>query len=1375
MRRIFHSTSGTGALVLLLVTGSATAQFNPRGRSPRPPAQTPNSRSSSPRPSTTDNATSEKQRRDILIARYKKLVLDKPGEPTPLQRLVELVRQRDGHLQTLTQELKSHASDSGKQAYAAQLALALLAQQDGKLEFAERMLTVAHQKQPTRSEALLALSQVRRSLGETQGAREALEKALPLTRGVRHEETLRELRNIAAEAGDLQAARRYHDQLIQGARGNIYLLGELGRELLAGGRIEEAISELERIARRVEGDARALAPALRDLGTAQIEGGHYVEATKTLARASRLSVAQPGLRLQIDRLRADAHRGAGTLDAFLEELQRTARGSARLLLVGRLREEQGKTEAAIEAYRRAAAADPKNPDPLLALVRLLELTGDLEEATTQYKKLTRAAPRQIDLSLRYMEMLLAQGKRQEALREFDRAARVARNDPDSALLLIDLAQRIEEPARAEKLRAHQEARAGLGPRHLVELGSRAYRNGDHDKAHSLWKRILRTESDPVRAAVLYGETLLSHESITEGIASLEKAIELAPEDPGVQRSLARGLLRAASQSTGRSKKKYELQALKVWEKLLSTGNGRAMDQARRAEARRQIVRLYERTGQLGARIVRLEQEFHDDPPDLAAGRLLAEAQIERRNYPGAEQTLKELLEHTPGDREVLLALERVQTRQDEYQASMKTLERLLEVDPTRKAQTYQTLSERALAAQDDAAALRYAEKAFALNRGDAAAQGRLGDLYVKQGRLEEAEAAYRSALAKNDQLHTVSLSLARLLAGKQAEQEALGLLLKVLRSSPHPDQLATAGRLALTVGLAAGQARRIEDELRPLAISMPGQPLYRKLLLEAMTAQLVPLEQTARYGTAKKKQKAKEELAALADRSLQPLLAALASGKPAQEQRAIQILSYGTSESAGAALVEFASSAAPEGLRVEALLAAGRRQDPRLADRIIRLFSQDGTIVRGRLSRAALLCLSLLETEEAQKGLLLALDSDDPTLRMEVILGLSDHETILPTPALVDILSNKTAGPAPRAAAALALSKRQRSPQTTKALLLAAEGGKRLVRAAALVGLFASTQNSKQRAQKASSNTPPANQPTTPTDGQQRTHLAVNSPLNKMTLRQNEPVALATRALFESDPQLSRAALSSLTLGPQNQLVWHSPAERLTLTALSQPAEQLLWDRLLKSPTAPQRVRALVTAEEELASSAALALRTSKGDALKVLSALRGRQGAPALIPLFELARDRAELAPAQLRQARAATARIHEALLPALLTHADGSDPETRAAALRALTLDAGQAARSAIERASRSSETNIFEAGLAALSRSASEPALELLSRLIETEHRWHRQRRIAETVEHVALDAPSPTRSRARGLLELLVARSDGLAQKRAQQAIEKLGSQ
>src|SRR5262245_2793932 len=133
-----HVLAGCMAVLLpaisVLTVTDACADFDPSGRSKKPPGKPPATSQpgpAAPKPQGKPAApasedTSEGKAgpsSDALIARYTAIVLSQPSAPFPLQRLSQLYRERDGNLKNLALDFEKRASGSGADAWAARVVL----------------------------------------------------------------------------------------------------------------------------------------------------------------------------------------------------------------------------------------------------------------------------------------------------------------------------------------------------------------------------------------------------------------------------------------------------------------------------------------------------------------------------------------------------------------------------------------------------------------------------------------------------------------------------------------------------------------------------------------------------------------------------------------------------------------------------------------------------------------------------------------------------------------------------------------------------------------------------------------------------------------------------------------------------------------------------------------------------------------------------------------------------------------------------------------------------------------------------------------------------------------------------------------------------
>ena len=139
-----------------------------------------------------------------------------------------------------------------------------------------------------------------------------------------------------------------------------------------------------------------------------------------------------------------------------------------------------------------------------------------------------------------------------------------------------------------------------------------------------------------------GEVYLDHDMPNEGLEALKEASQLEPDNIAYRKSYAIALERtAAGASTGNARL---TDALHLWEELLARAN---TDKNLARESRAHIVTLYNLLHELEARVAPLARALASTPPNLDAGRLLAEVQMRLRRLPDAERTLTRMSELAP--------------------------------------------------------------------------------------------------------------------------------------------------------------------------------------------------------------------------------------------------------------------------------------------------------------------------------------------------------------------------------------------------------------------------------------------------------------------------------------------------------------------------------------------------------------------------------------------------------------------------------------------------------------------------------------------------------------------------------------------------------
>jgi len=222
--------------LLIFSAHAAQAEFNPQGRTkkPRPtthpaapgPKAAPGPGPHTPAPGraavpastkapseTPPQAPTEAKgpSREALIQRYTGVVLSQPGADFPLQRLLELYRERDGKLDGLIADLARRAEAGAGTGYSALVAIAGVEKLEGRPERAEAAYERAIGEDPRNPIAVVALARLLHERGDPAAARTRFEQALPaLKDDADREQVLRTLLGVCLDLKDYDGAKRYH-------------------------------------------------------------------------------------------------------------------------------------------------------------------------------------------------------------------------------------------------------------------------------------------------------------------------------------------------------------------------------------------------------------------------------------------------------------------------------------------------------------------------------------------------------------------------------------------------------------------------------------------------------------------------------------------------------------------------------------------------------------------------------------------------------------------------------------------------------------------------------------------------------------------------------------------------------------------------------------------------------------------------------------------------------------------------------------------------------------------------------------------------------------------------------------------------------------
>jgi tetratricopeptide (TPR) repeat protein/HEAT repeat protein len=1267
------------------------------------PAPTPGGR---PAPPSTSSDVGQSQ--TVLIERYTKIVLAQPGAPFPLQRLAQLYRDKDGNLAGLVKDFEARSGQSSPEQYAATVTLAGIYKADGRADDAIRTYEKAIALKNNDPVALLALARLLQDRGDVGGARKRYEDALALqTLPADKEQTLRTLMTLALDAKDFAGAKGFHAQLVKMQPASLFVKGDLGRELFQRAEYEKAEAEFKELVNAAAGDNRALAPALKDLGKAQAKAHKNQDALATLKKALAASGQEAAVRAEIYETITEIYRADQQLPILIKQIEDEHPSDfARLALLGALYEETGDSAKALATYTKALAVNPRHIDLRLKMIRVLQSQGELDRAIAEYEALIRAAPNNPQFVFEQCDALLQRGDRARALKLLTELEARGQNDEEVLSRLADFYGRIGENDRSLKVLTRLSGIGTNDPGHLVDLGDRYFQDGNQQLAVQTWRRILTSISPRARALAALGDVYLEHDMLQDALASFREAVQLDPQTLAYKKQLASALERSKAFREART----------MWQDLGEKAKASG-DKLLAREARSRIVTLWGFERLLEQQVAPLQQKFSATPPDVEAGRMLAEIQLHlpNRKLADAEATLRRVIQLAPGDTDGYLALERVLVQENKIQDAIAVLEKLVTADPKSARQLYQRMAQYALSVYRDEDAIRYAARAVELNPDDAEGHHRLGEMYRQKQDTEHAITEFRAAIAKNDRLFIVYLALADLLLTKGQSDEADRLFRRVIRGAPDEELVSRAARLSMQINLGKGTLESLEQELLPLAIGNPQRKVYRRLLVEIYGNLTFALVQRVKHGSGKDAEEARTALQRIGGRAVKPLLDALADGDAGQQRVAIDVLGYVQNKNASSALFAFATGPGEGPLRTRAMLACGALRDTALLPKYEALLfpkSEGGgeAMASDVVARAASWAVAKLNDKRAIPLLRRIAQNGTPGMRAFAVLGLGALKDKASIPLIAQTSRSLEAGTEARAAAAYALGEIGAEAETTS-LVTIAEGTDALPRQMAILAL------ARMGAHKGE---PPGGK------------ASLNAIADAVFAGDGE----GARA-HRSSESLRQAAAAALVL-----LATKGSADAST-AGLAAPdedveAESTLDQLVPRGLSAKDRAAALVVFADALKRSASSALATSTERARAVLDAMGTREGA--FEPFLVASDDGPELA-----AARAKVKEIGEALEPSVIALSRHPDPAVRTKAIVLLSRAKSDTASAAIAQAVTDGAEAVQRVALASIGQHADPQAVAAVAKVMRNHESWAMRVLAAQALGRVGVAGAGPEATR------------------------------
>jgi tetratricopeptide (TPR) repeat protein len=487
---------------------------------------------------------------------------------------------------------------------------------------------------------------------------------------------------------------------------------------------------------------------------------------------------------------------------------------------------------ASEAWRHALELDPKDGNSHGALIDILQAKGDHSAAIAEYKRLAARQPGEYERGLDLASRLLRADQRELGLalaREIE--DRVGRKVQAQAALL-EFYNLNEEPELALAVANRMTKASPRSPEARISLGEQLFQMGRTQDALAQWAMLPKLVRPAHKGWARHAEVLGEHNLVSDAIASLKVALKLAPNEPSYVR------LRAVFAEEQRRPPV----ALELWQQVRVLAKG-PEHRLLRDEARTRVVELLVE-GAIPARMEKIasaEAEARTifekgDPLDdaIEAGRFLAELHTRRELYANAVAVHKQLVKLQPKEPDRLAELAGAQRRAGQPEDAIATLEDLLALDPSRKAEVLAELSELAFEAGDSDRALSAARDAAQAGPHQVDALVRLGELHEREGDVDAAIAAYEKAREADPDDGRAYLRLADLEVARGKLERAAGLLQTVIDKGTPADLVREAGRRALDLGEVKGGTLPLLDLAVRRTTTHPQAEEAREFLIDAL-------------------------------------------------------------------------------------------------------------------------------------------------------------------------------------------------------------------------------------------------------------------------------------------------------------------------------------------------------------------------------------------------------------------------------------------------------------------------------------------------------------------------------------------------------------
>lgn len=704
------------------------------------------------------------QPREIADARNRLQALPPTAGTTAALAILDLRERKFGEAESLLNRAKEMDSNLA----AVHMTFARLYWARNDLEQADKSFARAVAVSRPRSQNILTYARFKSQIGKGADAKLVLDEAIAKSPDFLSAYMARA--SLATAEKKHEESISLYEKVLQRDPENPEALLFISQERLAIGATDQALAALQKVTSTYPGSALGHL----QLGNAYLANKDLPRAAASLSEAIRLFPA-------------------GT--------------PAPVIALARVHLLQGSHGPAVAALQPIVDKNPANADARLLLAEALQRQGNLTGALTHYRQLADASPQNSDLQFRLGTVYVQQRKAAEARQAFQNALNIS---PTlfvalEQLVVLDIEENQFDSARS-RLQAYSTANPQDAAPHWM-LAQVSLKRSEKARAVEELTKAIELRPDVAASHVLLAQMHIDAGRFDDAIKTLKEATTKTSNDLSILMML--GQLQSERRDNAGAKETYEkalardpnsVEALNNMSYLLAgplNELDKALDLAQRARDLR--------------------------PADPAIADTLGWILYKMKSYSRAVTLLDESAERLADNPEVRYHAGMAHYMMGNESVAKTVLKAALELNgnfdgniDARESLALLDLDVR----QAGESARPLLEKALSRRPDDPIALVRMAMLYEQAGKVDQAMAAYETALKSNSSNVAAVLGVIRIQRGRNEVAKALELAKATRRAVPGDGRLGhVLGRLAyengertFSVGVLQESARRLEND-----------------------------------------------------------------------------------------------------------------------------------------------------------------------------------------------------------------------------------------------------------------------------------------------------------------------------------------------------------------------------------------------------------------------------------------------------------------------------------------------------------------------------------------------------------------------------------